>query len=271
MQALAAQLLGDATQAHNLIVSNQLVPPYMTLDPSQVYGPVIASGTLTTQLFANARSMTFLSSPQSINTVYFQMSSANGVTGEAVEILSYDGITITFATPTKNTYLTGTQVLLFSSYNAGNTNVLLPGSVLFVPIINTGGSFTLTSQAQITDAFGSDIDMMFSFSNGDLATVSGLSTLIQRITITVQTLVGSLPLHQTFGSRMMYAMGTPGTSIKWSLVISEALLKLPEIADVQNVAVTVNGDQTFISADIYTNTTDTPIMLQNESFTLQTA
>ena len=46
IMALAAKLIGNADEWTTLVTVNQLAPPYLSLYPSQVYGPPAATLTL---------------------------------------------------------------------------------------------------------------------------------------------------------------------------------------------------------------------------------
>lgn len=268
---MAAFLLGDATLWTTLVSVNQLSAPYLTLDASEVYGPPVADLSLSSSLSKGADQITLANQPLNISTVYLSYVGTSGLTAEHIDIESYDGTTITLSTPTQNAYLPGSRIQVFSTYNL-KQKVLLPGDYIFIPVQTGTNSFNVTDQQQLVDAFGSDINATFSFSGGDIAVVSGLNTLIQRMTIALQTEIGSLPLHPEFGSRLNQTIGTPSQSIKWATVVNTCLSRLPEVSHVTNIQVNVQGLTAYISAWVYVHTSDTAIQMLNEPFTLtQTA
>lgn len=266
IQALAASLLGDASQWTTLVQVNNLSPPYMTTNPADVYGPPIATIVLSAPIDADATDIVISNQPQSTNTLYFSSSGANRLVAETITIRSYDGTTFTFSTPLQNSYPQGTQVQLFSTYITGNTQVLLPGDVIYIPV--SVASFSLTTKSQLTDTFGSDIAYPVSFSSGDVNTVQGINTFIQRATAALQTALNSLPLHLDFGSRLQANLGSGSQQTKWSAFVTETLMSLPEISNVQNVSVTKSGNTLNISATMYTATSQTAIQLSNIALTL---
>lgn len=266
IQSLAAFLLGDASLWTELVSANNLTPPYITLDASQIYGPAVTDTSLSSALSQGSDTITIVNQPANINGVYLSYAGSNGLVAEHIDIEKYDGTTITLSTPTQNAYPQGARLQLFSSYNLQN-KVLLPGDVIFVPITGLN-TFTVTDQQNLVDAFGSDISSTFDFSSGDLATVSGLNTLIQRLTIALQTELGSLPLHPQFGSRLNQIIGTPSGSVKWSAVVNDCLTRLPEVSQVTNIQVNAKGNFAYISCLVYVNTSETPIQMINEAFTL---
>ncbi len=267
IQALAQRLLGNADEWPTLVSINNLSPPYLTLDPSQVYGPAVAVTTLAAQVGAGATTIALPNQPQSTNTLYLSSVASAGIIAESVGVSSYIAGVFTLASPLQNTYPAGSRVQLFSAYTTGNTQVLLPGSVIYVPVTGAS-SLTLTSTAQLTDVFGSDVSATFEFANGDLATVQGLGTLNQRFAIALQTELSSLPLHPDFGSGVPGSVGRTTTQTKWAALVREALTKLPEVASVQSVSVVPQGDKAYVSAAVYVHTSGTAIELQNVALTL---
>lgn len=262
IQALAALLLGDASLWPTLVSANNLSPPYLTTNPSQVYGPPTAIATLSVKALPDSTTISLPNQPQSTNTLYLSYSTAGVLVAEAVGVRSYDGTTFTLSTPLKNGYPVGTTVQLFSAYYTGNTQVLLPGDVIFIPI-GTTQNFSLTTQSQLTDVFGSDIAFPVSFSSGDINTVSGLDTLNQRMTAALQTMANSLPLHLDWGSQLLQAVGQNATQTQWSALIRQCLLRLPEVSNVADASMTQAGSSVYVSAKVYVSTSSTAIELQN--------
>ena len=266
IQAFAAQYLGDASRWTSLVTANNLSPPYFTLYPSQIYGPAVAVTTLSTAVSADATALSLPNQPQSTNTLYLSGAGTSGLVAEAVSVRSYDGTTFQLSTPLKNAYNQGAQVQLFSTYDIGYTNVLLPGDVIYLPISQTS-NFTLATTSQLTDVFGSDIANPVNF-NGDVSTVSGVNTLQQRMGAALQTLVNSLPLHTGWGSLLPSSVGRVSTQTQWSALIRECLLQLPEVSNVSDAVAVITGNQVLINATVYTSTSDAAIQLQNLPLTV---
>lgn len=265
--ALAAML---GVLETDLISANNLTPPYLTLDASEVYGPPAVDTSISSQLYSGADTISIANMPLSINQVYLSYAGANEIVAESIAISTYDGQTITLATPLQNDYPKGARLQLFASYVISNT-VLLPGDAIFVPILTNTTSLTINNQQQMVDVFGSDIADPISFANGDIATVSGIKTLMQRIRVALQTNLGSLPLYSWWGSRLKQSIGTPPQSVKWQAVVSDCLTKLPEVTGVSNMQIGVSGTTVTLSCLVQVSTSDAPIQLMNESFTLTAA
>lgn len=267
IMALAENLLGAADLWPTLVSVNRLVPPYLTLYPADIYGPPVAVASLSAALPSGSTSLTLPNMPQSTNTLYFSASSASGLVAEAVSVASYVGGVFAFATDTQNSYPAGAQVQLFASYTTGHTLVLLPGNVLYVPV-QTSPSLTLSSTTNLTDVFGSDIAANVSFASGDLATVQGLSTFNQRLTLALQTLTHALPLHPSFGSTLSQTVGQHTTQTQWAALIRQCLLQLPEVRDVRNVQAVPAGPTLYVSAEVIPTTSGAAIQLVNVPLTL---
>jgi len=265
--ALAAFL---GVSASDLISANNLSPPYLTLDASEVYGPPLADTSLSASLSVGADTISIANQPLSINEIYLSYAGTSGLVAENVAVSSYDGQTITLSTPTKNAYPQGSRLQLYASYVLNNT-VLLPGDTIFVPLTTTNVSLNISNQQQLVDTFGSDIADPITFTNGDITTVSGMNTLIQRIRVALQTSIGSLPLYPDLGNRLRQTVGTPAQGVKWQAVVSDCLTRLPEVDGVSSVQVTVQGTTVSLSCLVTVSTSDAPIQLINESFTLTAA
>ncbi len=265
LQALSAKLLHDYSQWTTIVDVNQLQPPYITLDPSEVYGPVLSELTLSSSLSAGSTNFVAPNQPQNVTMLYFS-GFENGVAiAESATVTSYDNVTFSLRSPLKNTYPAGSRVQLFSRYETGNTNVLLPGDILVIPIQDSSLTFIGTT---LTDTFGTDFAFPMHFSQGDFAVASGVAVLNQRMVAAVETEIQSLPLHPTFGSRLTQKVGNNASTAKWASLVREALLKLPEVANVTDVVVTIKGNQVAISASVVTQGSNTSVLMFNHTFTL---
>lgn len=263
IQAVAAFLLGDASLWTELVQVNNLSPPYMTLDPSEVYGPSLSSAVLATPLSQGVSQITLPRQPQSTNRLYIAYSGPGGVVAESVGVRSYDGTTFQLATPLIHSYPPGAFVQMFAAYIVGNVTVLLPGGTLYVPVSGASANFNINNQSQLVDVFGADLAWPLSFGvSGDLATVTGVDCAQQRFTSAIQTDLNSLPLHLDFGSQLRSRIGTSSLNTPWEAFVRESLVKLPEVTDVRNAQAVKTGDGLSISgADVYVPGSDTPVPL----------
>lgn len=265
IQWLALLLLGDSSQCPTLVQASNLSPPYVTTDASQVYGPPVVDTSFATALSAGADTISCAGCAIEHQTVYLTGVTANGVVAESAAVASYNGSTITLGAPLQNSYPAGLRPQLFSEYVV-DYNVLLPGDVLFVPV--ESASLALTSGQQLARVFGSDIADPVSFAGGDIATVSGLATLNQRLRVFIQTTLGNLSLHPDFGSRIMDFIGQPSQSVRWSAILNQAMPSLPEVQSVQNTSVIVDVDTVYVTATVIADTTVDAIELVNEAFNI---
>lgn len=270
IQALAAKLLDDQDLAPDLINANNLIPPYLTMDPVQVYGQPLDVESTSSSLSAGDQQLALSASLQlwqQGDTVVFASSSATGLTIEAQIVQNYDGATLKWASGLLNNYPQGSQILSFAPMVI-QSQILMPGNILFLPINELpSGTFVLTTGGQLTDALGSDAAAPLSWSNGDIATVSGTATLTQRMRAVLGTLIASLPQSPGWGSLVSKVVGKPTNATQIKAYATQALLSLPEITQVTGQAVTVAGNAIYFSCTAIIATTNTPLAVANEPLT----
>ena len=271
IQALAARTLGTASLWTQIASLNNLAPPYLTFDPTAVYGPSVASSALSSAVASGAKQITI-----SVNTqrwqpgyiVAFAQAGATGLKSESVTIESYDGTTMVFESALQNAYLSGATILAFAPLLLGRTTVLMPGQVIYLPIPDDAATFVFTSGAQQSDVYGADLASPLSWAKGDLATVSGPATLVQRMRTVINTPVGSLPQATQWGSRLSQVLGAPSGSVRWATWVRYALMLLPEVQTVTDVQATMVGQgQLVVSAKVWVKGSKAPLLLQNEALT----
>jgi len=257
IEAVATQL---GTDVGTLISTNRLAPPYITLNPSEVYGPPLASVTSTQPLTAGSSSVSFPGQPQSINTLYLAYSGASGLVAEAVGVRAYDGTTFELSTPLQNSYGLSAQVQMFTAFSVGNVHVLLPGDTVYVPVTSATNNFNLSALAELVDAFGTDLAWPLQWdASGDLATVSGEAMAQQRFASVLGTDLQSLPLHPDFGAQLRAKLGSSSPDTPWPAYAREALMKLPEIMDIRNLQTTLAGSSLAITGDSYVTGNNAPL------------
>lgn len=270
IRAVAANLLGDQSAWQELVNLNNLIPPYFSLFPGDSLGPVLDATSLTAAASAGATSVSITAPNPQVwiqgNKAFFSTASASGITSEVVIISSYSSGTLILQDSLQNDYQSGATVSVYAPIVQGSQQVLLPGDILYLPV--TSGS-AVFSQGQFSDVFGSDLLNPVAFSGGDLQAVSGVNTLVQRISAAISTPLGSLPLHPEFGSLVYTAVGAPAqSSVKWRALLRDSLLSLPEVSDVTQVQADIQGDKALVSCLLWVNTSTAPIRIQNESFAL---
>jgi len=267
--ALAQRLLGDSTQWPTLVAANQLVPPYLTLDPTQVYGPALAQTTLAQSL---AQGTTTIPLPNQSLAIWgqatFAVLAAGGFQGapgailepgqivptaptiailtEAIPILSYDGVTLTLTTGTANAYPAGTRLQAFTAYPGQTLTVLMPGDLIYLPITQTQG--LVLSNGQLTDTYGTDWTAPVAWTGTDAAQVSGLALLAQRLRVRFATPLGSLAGDPTYG--FPHLVGIATTSVRWAAAVRQCALAEPGVEDVTGITVTLQGDRVLITCTV---------------------
>ena len=288
--ALAQKLLGDSRLWPSLVSANHLVPPYLTLDPTQVYGPALAQATLNSAI---AQGTTALAMPNQSLAIWGQATtavlSAGGISGgpdavvepgqvfatagslailtEAIPILAYDGVTLTLATGTVNAYPAGARIQAFTQYPGQTLQVLMPGDILYLPITQTQG-FVL-SGGQLTDTYGTDLQAPMAWTGTDAAQVSGLALLAQRLRVRFATPLGSLASDPTYGFPNL--LGYPTTSVRWPAAVRQTALAEPGVDECSNIVVALQGNRVTIQMVVTALLSGSVSQTANLSLTVPTA
>lgn len=234
--AIAEALTGDGNNWPQIAQYNNLRPPYVTTNPVAVYGSPVAVLTLPITLTAGSTFFDLSGLPYAINLVYLSGLVDGTFQAESLSILNYNGTRLLLETPIQYNWPTGTLAQFFLFTPLSGTTVLLPQQTLYIPSSLIPNSL-VGNNVSLVEIFGSDLQNPLTITNGTLATVSGYATLIQRIQIALQTAVGSYALHPTFGSLLPASVGEPviTSTTRWTAILRECLLQLPEIADVTHV------------------------------------
>ncbi len=268
IQTVAQRLLGSSDKWTELVSLNNLVPPYLTLDPVKAYGQPLDKQALSATLAAGATQVALTAQQQlwaQGNNVVFAASGASGVISESQVIESYDGTTLTWLSGLRNSYPQGSFIATYAA-QVFQAKVLMPGQVLYLPV--TSSSFVLSQDGSQTDVFGTDAQAPLAWKDGDIAMVSGLPVLLQRIQAVLGAATGSMPQAPDFGNRFRFAFGAIPQSVEWQAYAREALLKLPEISQVTDLTLNQSGSQVYVSAKVWLYTNRTPLDLVNEPLTL---
>lgn len=270
IQAVAQRLLGSMDLWAELVSINSLEPPYFTFDPVKAFGTALDKQSVSSSLSIGTTQVSLSAQPQlwtAGNNVVFATSGPNGIVTESQVITSYDGVTLIWQNGLQNSYPQGSFLATYPA-QVFQTKVLMPGQILYLPITQ-GSSFVLSQNGSLSDTFGTDAKDPISWSNGDIAMISGLDVLNQRIRAALGTPTGSLPQASTFGQRFKLATGAVALSVDFIAFAREALLKLPEVSQVTDLKITQsNGTQNYVSGKVWVYTSKTPLELVNEPLTL---
>lgn len=268
IEALAVKLLGSASLWTEIVQINNLGSPYMVSTAAEVLGQPASSWSLTAALQAGTSQITMNNLPLNITDLSIAGMGTAGLLAEVIAIAQYAGGVITLDSAMINTYPVGSVVQVFSSYILGNNNVLLPGSTVFIPAMIANNTLVMSGNASFVNAFGTDLANPLVFANGDISTVTGVQTLLQRCSICLKTQLKSYALHTEFGSKLYGSLGTPTNNVKWASIVRQALLELPELSNVIVKNVAVERDAVTLSAALYPTTSSSTITLYNEAFSL---
>ena len=248
--ALAQTLLGDRQAWPSLVAANGLVPPYLTLDPTQVYGPALAQATVSAAIAAGSTTIPLsgqslaIWGPATLAVLAAAQVTATGtaIVTEALPMVAYNGATLTLGAATQNAYPAGARIQAFTAYPGQTLQVLMPGDVIYVPITQPQG--LVLSAGQLTDTYGTDLAAPMTWTGVDAAQVSGLALLAQRLRVRFTTPLGSVPGQPNYGFPNL--IGTATTSVRWPAAVRQCALQEPGVQEVTDITVTLVGSTVTI-------------------------
>lgn len=263
--SLATQYLGDPEAWPTIQQLNQLRAPYISDRLWDQYGPPLASwilgaaGTAPT-VAAGATTVTVPGVPASLcppgSIVVLEQWTASGRQQEAHAVASYDAATAsaTLTTAVAASYTAGAAQSLNLNPAFQTTQVLAPGDVIQIPA--NGQAAATTQLTTPSDPLGTDLlvtatgDLQYT-ATGDLATASGIANLLGALSRRLDSALGTLPLHPTYGSGLSTVLGDPllGPAVVTGYV-TLTLLQDPRVQQVSHVQVTASGDAWVVSATV---------------------
>lgn len=130
--------------------------------------------------------------------------------------------------------------------------VVLTGAMVLVPAPSPVISSTLDPE----QVFGIDVSMerggQLAIENGDFALVSGRANLRQALKNRIETEVGELIYHVTYGSRIRQILGTvngPTASLLSAQYAKSTVLADPRISRIERSVGAVSGDVVSVTVD----------------------
>ena len=261
LETISRQLLG-ADRVDEIVVLNNLRYPYISDDPYeqygqprgtlQLFGPVNAGSN--PLLLGNLNSLTVLP----LDTVFFQDRTTGSYEAAAIDsIVAADGdLTIAFQAPLQNSYTLAAIVTVFVNQQNVITKVLRTGDILYLPV-TVAGVYSLSSQIDATDVFGTDIMLdtggFIVRENQDWATVSEISNVQQAVVNRWKTPVGGLPGEFDYGNRMHELVGESNQPYYHSLALAfakQSALTDPRVESVNSLSLIAAKDKAFLAGSI---------------------
>lgn len=275
---LAERYLGDAEQWPIIRQANHLRAPFISARLWDQYGPPVLAYELTN---ASTASPFVAAPPVSAGATTITLPGATPPQcppGAVIVLETWTATGRQQETVTVQSFNPATQVATVTSavqanYGAGallsvnwppawyTTQVLAPGQALAIPL-NTAPSAALPEP---TDPWGTDLEVdtnndLVWTSTGDVKTVSGPANLAAALARRLDTALGSVVLHPTYGSLLPTI---PGTPMEQPYVIqgavTTALLADPRVQRVRTVSVTAQDTTWQVAAVVDVTTQPQPI------------
>lgn len=256
---LAARYYGSANRWREIAVANDLRPPYISEQPLDQYGALLASYPITVAIAAGALSFPLAgASVGFVRTgarVVLQQQIASGMNWSDVAIVaSYDSAAITLEQPLANSYSVGVALLVFEPVGELRGAVAKPGDTLIIPGDTDNAAQILTAE----DRFGRDLAVddggrLLLDAQGDIAVTSGKANLLQQLRNRLRCERGTMPRHPSYGCTAQSYIGEASAATLPTLLQSALALALsedPRVGSVEQVGVVFVNDLVDVSARV---------------------
>lgn len=251
LPAIAARYYGDASRWRDLVVANNLRPPYISTDPLDAFGDLQSTAPLVTE--ATAGSRVLLVAPTTLVRVGAQLvlyvTASDGtavIRATTVEQANAGALTLT--TPLPQTVRAGTPVLLFPPASEVRGAVAQPGTVLRIPDTDAAPASAPPTPTASDNRYLRDlaaVDGRLVLINGDLALAAGLTNLQQQLSHRMRSEQGALYRHPTYGTSVYSYVGqasTPTLALLVQAALALAVARDPRVAAVERVDADAAGD-----------------------------
>jgi len=264
---IAIRELGSAERFMELVVLNNLKPPYVSTDKSYRLPNTLAPGD---PILLPVQGSTNAPKAPTKTTVYTDPTLTS-------EVLSHSGLTTTLDTAGKtfrDNQWAGFKAKIVLGTGAGQSRNVesndadsivadatwfpnpAADSVIKLYLVRAGVTPTKSANEQI---LGVDLKFTATFDievtqHGDAATVSGSTNMLQAIDAKFRTKPGELPAHVSYG--LGFSSGQRATAdsvLTYRLAVRQMLLSDRRITDVQQVRISVNGDRLDFQAYVITS------------------
>lgn len=251
LPALAARYLGDAQRWREIVVANNLRPPYISSEPLAQYGVFLARYALAVTASGGQRSIVLSGADPSllrpgVQLVVQRYTTAGQRLLDAPLLESFSSDAATLARELAHSYPAGTEVLIYPPPGELQGVVARPGDALVIPSQDETPSTTIERD----DRFGRDLACnerghLSLTPTGDLAVAAGLANFYQQLRLRLRCEPGSLTRHSTYGCQAHAYIGQVNGPVLGLLVQSALALAIgadPRVSSVEAVSATVRGD-----------------------------
>jgi phage baseplate assembly protein W len=260
LQGLAARYLGSHTRWREIAEANELRPPYISSDPIDQFGALLASYALVGPVLAGARSFTLSGADAAFvragARLYLRHGTPSGASwSDVATVASYDSAAISLLDPLSNGYVAGVALLVFAPLGELAGRVAQPGDTLVIPG-TTGGA--ATSIFAVDDRFGRDLSTdaagrLLLSTEGDLVIVGGKENLIQQLRNRLRCERGAMVRHPDYGCNAHAYVGAvngPTLAVLLQSALSLALSNDSRVGSVEQVGVAIDGEAIDVSARV---------------------
>ncbi len=269
--SLAIRLLGDVQRFVDLILLNNLSPPYIVADSGEKPSNTIAWGEYI-QVPADAAGLVVDNTDEGLVPTFTSTVSRTSIPTELVD----ENLT----TPWRDNQWVGYTVTLtrageeFTRVVVGNTDNTLTVNYAWAPTPEEDDAYTLNlvlfnlHRPLTTEALAYGTDLLLTFSSetgntqnpradivfdssGGLAGVCGVENLIQALMLRLNTEQKRHPFHPSFGAQIPVGQAwNDDTRFLYTFFIRKSLLSDPRVSAVRNARLEMRGDIVSFTADI---------------------
>lgn len=270
LESIAYKQLGSMERWREIAALNKLRYPFISSQPADWYGPVIALGLLSNEVGAGSIEIKVAGEsrekivPNSFFFVDGYLTPPEGAQiyiWEALEVAQYDpNIGVIFLKDkTQYGWRPGTRYRIFPPARDLVTQVASVGQRLVLPL-DVPDDGNIATDARVlygTDILLGDIKRGKGrpvLVDGDLAVVSGHANVAQALWMRTMLPYGTYLVHPNEGNRMFDLLGGnvyPETAFIAASFLQEALMTDPRVAEVTELSVSVpEADSIMISATV---------------------
>lgn len=259
LAGISARYFGTASRWREIVTANDLRPPYLSSDPIDQFGPLLAAYTLGGPLLAGSVSFVLSDADPAFVRAgavlwLYQSTPAGESWSDRAVVASFDSAAVTVQSPFAHSYASGIAVQVFPPTANLRGSVAAPGSTLIIP------SLVASQLAQFSadDRFGQDLandqgGRLLISAEGDLVIVGGKDNLIQQLRNRLSCEQRALIRHPDYGCTAAGYIGQangPTLAVLLQSALALALASDSRVGSVEQVGVTVGEEAIDVSARV---------------------
>lgn len=253
---IAARYYGDATRWREIVTANGLRYPFISVDPLDQFGGLLASYT-TAGAIAPGQLTIAITGDASLlqpgaRVVLAQLHPGGSLQLDATTIASYTAGALTLTSAPANSYVAGSLLRVYPAPGEIVGRVAQPGEQLIIPGVDT------TAAATAADPYGCDVQAedgrIIMSPTGDLALVDGLANMRQAIRNRLLCERGAMVRHGAYGCDAPGYIGQitgPTLVALMQAAVASAISADTRVGEVESVEVEIAGEVVTVSARVY--------------------